>query len=169
MSKLIKLTTPLTTEMVKSLSAGDIVSISGAIYTARPAAYQRMLETLAHGEAPPFDVEGQLIYFVGAPHHPDPYSPLLLKRGLRGLLGKGKLSPELITALAIHKAVYFGAVEGTAALMAARVIASEAIAYHDLRAEAMRRLEVVKFPAVVINDTYGRDLYEEGKARYLQL
>ncbi len=182
MSQPINLTPPLTDPVIETLAIGDMVSITGLIYTARDAAHKRMAEAIARGEDLPFDVRGQIIYFVGpTPARPgkpigsagpttagrmDAYSPLLIERGLKGMLGKGKRNAEVIAAMMKHKAVYLGAVEGTAALLAQTVISAELVAYEDLGPEAIRRLKVVDFPAVVVNDVQGRDLYEAGRAKY---
>lgn len=182
MSSPIKLKPPLTNEIVESLTIGDIVSITGIIFTARDAAHERMAAAIANGDPLPFAVQGQIIYFVGpTPARPgkpigsagpttagrmDPYSPLLIERGLKGMVGKGKRSAEVVTAMARHKCIYLGAVEGTAALLAQAVVSAEVIAYDDLGPEAIQRLDVVGFPAVVVNDVQGRDLYAEGRATY---
>ena len=178
----IRLRTPLSPEGIRPLRSGDLVLIGGVLYTARDAAHARMAEALAAGEPLPFDPEGQVLYFVGpAPARPgrpigpagpttasrmDPYSPLLIERGLRGMIGKGRRSLEVRRAMREHGCVYFGAVEGTAALLARRVKEAELVAYEDLGPEAIRRLVVEDFPAVVINDLHGGDLYEEGRARW---
>ncbi|BBL80054.1 fumarate hydratase [Rubrobacter xylanophilus] len=182
MSGEIRLRTPLSREDVEPLRSGELVLISGVLYTARDAAHARMAAALDAGEPLPFDPEGQVIYFVGPaparPGHPigpagpttasrmDPYSPLLIERGLRGMIGKGKRSQAVKEAMREHGCVYFGAVEGTAALLARRVKEAEIVAYEDLGPEAIRRLVVEDFPAVVVNDLHGGDLYEEGRARW---
>lgn len=176
------LTTPLSVEDLRPLRAGDPVLLDGVLFTARDAAHARMAATLAAGEPLPFDPEGQVVYFVGpTPARPghaigaagpttasrmDPYSPLLVERGLRGMVGKGRRSDAVRAAMRRHGCVYFGAVEGTAALLARRVRAAEVVAYPDLGTEAVRRLEVSAFPVVVVNDLAGRDLYVEGPARW---
>ncbi|QYJ15791.1 Fumarate hydratase class I, anaerobic [Rubrobacter xylanophilus DSM 9941] len=182
MSGEIRLRTPLSLEAIRPLRSGDLVLISGVLYTARDAAHARMAAALDAGERLPFDPEGQVIYFVGPaparPGHPigpagpttasrmDPYSPLLIERGLRGMIGKGKRSRAVKEAMREHGCVYFGAVEGTAALLARRVRKAEILAYEDLGPEAIRRLVVEDFPAVVVNDLHGGDLYEEGRTRW---
>ena len=182
MSDPVRLTAPLGSEDIRDLRTGDIVRLSGVIYTARDAAHARMAEAVAAGEPLPFDPEGQVIYFTGpAPARPghalgpagpttasrmDPYSPLLVERGLRGMVGKGRRSEEVKRAMQEHGCVYFGAVEGTAALLARCVKEAEVVAYEDLGTEAIRKLLVEDFPAVVVNDLYGGDLYREGRERW---
>jgi len=178
----IHLETPLSREDIEALKTGDVALLSGVLYTARDAAHDRMRAAIEAGEPLPFDPEGQVVYFTGpAPARPghalgpagpttasrmDPYSPLLIKRGLRGMIGKGLRSEAVRTAMREHGCVYFGAVEGTAALLADRVKEAEVIAYADLGAEAIQRLIVDEFPVVVVNDMHGGDLYREGRARW---
>jgi fumarate hydratase subunit beta len=178
----ITIKTPLDDATVDRLRSGDLVSISGVIYTARDAAHERMAAAIAEGRDLPFDPTGQMIYYVGpTPAKPgmvigsagpttasrmDPYTPALIERGLKGMIGKGRRSPAVLAAMKQHRCVYFGAVEGTAALLADCIKSAEVIAYPDLDSEAVRRLEVEDFPAVVVNDIYGGDLYEEGRSRY---
>ncbi len=182
MSDPIRLTAPLDPEDIRELRTGDIVRLSGTIYTARDAAHARMAEAVAAGEPLPFEPEGQVVYFTGpAPARPghalgpagpttasrmDPYSPLLVERGLLGMVGKGRRSEEVKRAMREHGCVYFGAVEGTAALLARCVKEAEVIAYEDLGTEAIRKLLVEDFPAVVVNDLHGGDLYQEGRERW---
>ena len=178
----VHLETPLSKEDVEALQMGDVVRLYGVIYTARDAAHARKADAIEKGESLPFDPEGQVVYFTGpAPARPghalgpagpttasrmDPYSPLLIERGLRGMIGKGSRSQEVREAMQEHGCVYFGAVEGTAALLARCVKEAEIIAYEDLEAEAIRRLVVEDFPVVVVNDLYGGDLYLEGRERW---
>ncbi len=178
----IHLEIPLDTEDVEALKTGDVVRLYGALYAARDAAHARMKEAIERGEPLPFDPEGEVVYFTGpAPARPghalgpagpttssrmDPYSPLLIERGLRGMVGKGARSEEVLEAMRKHGCVYFGAVEGTAALLADCVKEAEVIAYPDLGTEAVRRLVVKEFPVVVVNDLYGKDLYREGRERW---
>jgi fumarate hydratase subunit beta len=179
----IKLTAPITDDSVlEKLKAGDLVLISGVIYTARDAAHKRIVEALDRGEEPPFDLKGQIIYYAGpAPAKPgrpigsvgpttsyrmDPYAPRLLEVGLKGMIGKGSRSKEVIEAIKKFKGVYFGAVGGAAAYLARCVKSAEIIAYEDLGPEAVRRLVVVDFPAFVVNDIYGNDLYKMGRCKY---
>ena len=180
--KPIYLKTPLGDEEVKALKTGDVVRLYGVLYAARDAAHARMKEAIERGEPLPFDPEGQVVYFTGpAPARPghalgpagpttssrmDPYSPLLIERGLRGMVGKGARSEEVLQAMRTHGCVYFGAVEGTAALLADCVKEAEVIAYPDLGTEAVRRLVVEDFPVVVVNDLYGGDLYREGREHW---
>ncbi|MBX6763415.1 MAG: Fe-S-containing hydro-lyase [Rubrobacteraceae bacterium] len=178
----MELRIPLSREDVEPLRSGDVVRLHGVLYTARDAAHARMKEALERGEPLPFDPEGQVVYYTGpAPAKPgnpigpagpttasrmDPYAPLLIERGLRGMVGKGVRSREVVEAMRRHGCVYFGAVEGTAALLAKCVREAEVVAYEDLGAEAVRRLLVEDFPAVVINDLHGGDLYREGRERW---
>jgi fumarate hydratase subunit beta len=178
----IRLTTPLSDADVRKLAAGDQVLLSGAVYTARDAAHARLVELVRDGKPLPFDVNGQVIYFVGPTPAPpgrpigsagpttsyrmDPYSPVLIGLGLKGMIGKGKRSAEVVEAMKRHGAVYFGATGGAAALIAKRIVSSEIVAYEDLGPEAIRRLEVVDFPATVIIDCRGGDVYAEGRKKY---
>lgn len=175
--------TPLTLEKIKELKSGDQVLLSGTIYTARDAAHARMIAALDNQEPLPFDVNGQVIYYVGpTPAKPgqafgsggpttsyrmDAYTPRLIDEGLIGMIGKGKRSPEVKEALK-NRAVYFAAVGGAAALIGQCVVKAEVIAYDDLGAEAVRKLEVKDFPIIVINDIYGNDLYISGRKSYLE-
>jgi fumarate hydratase subunit beta len=178
----VHLETPLRAEDVETLRSGDVVFLYGVLYTARDAAHARIKEAIEKGEQLPFDPEGQVVYFTGpAPARPgsplgpagpttasrmDPYSPYLIERGLRGMVGKGVRSVEVLKRMREHGCVYFGAVEGTAALLADRVKEAEVAAYEDLGPEAVRRLVVEEFPVVVINDLHGGDLYREGRERW---
>ncbi len=178
----ISMNTPLTDEMVTSLKIGDKVFINGVIYTARDAAHKRLIDLLDSGKALPFDIRGQIIYYVGpSPAKPgrvigaagpttsyrmDPYAPRLMELGLKGMIGKGKRAPAVKEAMIKYKAVYFGATGGAGALISKAIKAAEVIAYPELGPEAIRRLVVENFPAVVINDTAGGDLYEEGLKKY---
>ncbi|QIN78518.1 Fe-S-containing hydro-lyase [Rubrobacter marinus] len=178
----IRLEAPLMREGNEALKTGDVVLLSGVLYTARDAAHARMKEAIENGDDLPFDPEGQIVYFTGpAPARPghaigpagpttasrmDPYSPLLVERGLKGMVGKGLRSEAVRDAMREHGCVYFGAVEGTAALLADRVKDAEVVAYEDLGAEAIRRLVVEDFPVIVVNDLHGGDLYLEGRERW---
>jgi len=180
----IKIQLPLKDADLERLRAGDHVLLSGVIYTARDAAHRRMVAALEKGEPLPFDVRGQVIYYVGpTPARPgrvigsagpttsmrlDPYTPALLKAGLKGIIGKGARGPAVREALKKHKAVYFLAVGGTGALLSQRIKKVDIIAYEDLGTEAVRRMEVEDFPAIVVNDTCGNDLLEARKAQYRQ-
>lgn len=174
--------TPLSDEVIERLRSGDQVTISGIIYTGRDAAHKRMIEALERGERLPFDVKGQVIYYVGpTPAKPgrvigsagpttsgrmDALTPQLLAQGLKGMIGKGARSPAVKEAMRKHKAVYFAAIGGAGALIAKAVKKRELVAYEDLGAEAILRLEVENFPVTVVNDIHGGDLYQEGKAKY---
>ncbi len=179
----VHITTPLTRDQVKDLKAGDSCLISGVIYTARDAAHKRLCELVAAGKELPMDVKDSIIYFVGpTPAKPgqaigsagpttsyrmDAYSPILIEQGLTGMIGKGKRGPEVIDAMKKHGAVYFGAIGGCGALLSECIKEAEIVAYEDLGAEAIRRLVVKDFPVVVIIDSEGNNLYETGKANYL--
>ena len=182
----IKITAPITDDsVIEKLNAGDFVLISGVIYTARDAAHKRIVEALDRGEELPFDLKGQVIYYAGpAPAKPgkpigsvgpttsyrmDPYAPRLLEAGLKGMIGKGSRSKEVIEAIKKFKGVYFGAVGGAAAYLSRCVKSAEVIAYEDLGPEAVRRLVVVDFPAFVVNDIYGNDLYRMGRCKYAEV
>ncbi len=181
--KTVMITTPLTKDKVKQLHAGDSCLISGVIYTARDAAHKRLCELVEAGKELPLDVKDSIIYFVGpTPAKPgevigsagpttsyrmDAYSPTLIKLGLTGMIGKGKRGPEVVAAMQEHGAVYFGAIGGCGALLSKCIKKAEVIAYDDLGAEAIRKLEVEDFPAVVIIDSQGNNLYHSGRANYL--
>ena len=180
--KPITIAAPLTDEIVAQLRSGQRVRIHGVIYVARDAAHKRLVEALQKGEPPPFDPQGQIIYYMGpSPTRPgkaigsagpttagrmDPYVPALLAAGLKGMIGKGSRSTPVREALKKHKAVYFAATGGVAALAARAIKTAQVIAYEDLGPEAVLRLEVENLPAIVVNDMYGADAYEEGKAKY---
>jgi fumarate hydratase subunit beta len=179
---LLRIKSPLEDEVVQRLRAGGRVLITGVVYTARDAAHQRMVEALDRGEPLPFDIQGQTLYYMSpSPAMPgqvivsagpttsgrmDSYTPRLVAAGLKGMIGKGRRSQAVRDALKEHGAVYFAAVGGAGALISRAIKKAEVIAYEDLGAEAIRRLEVEDFPAVVVNDVLGADLYEEGKAAY---
>lgn len=178
-----RITTPLTEEKVKDLRAGDSVLISGVIYTSRDAGHKRLVDLIEAGKELPIDVKDAIIYYVGpTPTKPgqafgsggpttsyrmDPYAPKLLDIGLKGMIGKGLRSTEVIESMKKNKAVYFGAIGGAAALIGKSVQKAEIVCYEDLGAEALRRLEVKDFPAVVVIDSEGNNLYEEGQKAYL--
>lgn len=180
-----KITMPLTAEKTKELHCGDNVLISGVIYTGRDAAHKRLVELIDAGKELPIDVKDSLIYYVGpAPAKPgkvigsagpttsyrmDAYAPALLDLGLKGMLGKGKRSAEVIESMKKNGAVYFGAIGGAGALLAKCIRKAEVVAYEDLGAEAIRRLEVEDLPAVVVIDSRGNNLYEEGRKNYLTM
>ena len=179
----IKVTAPMSREQARQLKSGDSVLLSGVIYTARDAAHKRLCELVAQGKELPLDVKDSIIYFVGpTPAKPgqvigsagpttsyrmDAYSPTMIQQGQTGMIGKGKRSPEVIAAMKEHGAVYFGAIGGCGALLAKCIKKAEVIAYDDLGAEAIRRLEVEDFPVIVIIDSEGNNLYETGRAAYL--
>ena len=174
--------TPLKKEDIEKLKAGDIVKISGIIYTARDAAHKKMCELLEKKQELPFDPEGAVIYYVGpSPEKPgqvigsagpttsgrmDAYTPLLLSAGIKGMIGKGERSDEVKSAIVENKAVYFAAAGGAAALISKAIISSRVIAWEELGTEAVRELVVKDFPVIVINDIYGNDLYTEGQKKY---
>ena len=179
----ISIKTPISREDVRKLKAGDSCLISGVIYTARDAAHKRLCELVAAGKELPFDVKDSVIYFVGpTPAKPgqaigsagpttsyrmDAYSPTMIAQGQTGMIGKGKRGPEVIAAMKEHGAVYFGAIGGCGALLSKCIKKAEIVAYEDLGAEAIRRLEVEDFPVIVIIDSEGNNLYESGRAAYL--
>ncbi|WP_294370925.1 Fe-S-containing hydro-lyase [uncultured Clostridium sp.] len=180
----IKLQTPLTADKLKDLKAGDSVLISGVIYSARDAAHKRLIDLLNQGKELPLNIKDETIYYVGpSPAKPgnvigsagpttsyrmDAYAPTLLDLGLKGMIGKGARNQEVIDAIVRNKAVYFGAIGGAAALIAKSIVKSEIIAYEDLGAEAIRRMEVKDMPLVVIIDSKGNNLYELGQKDYLK-
>jgi fumarate hydratase subunit beta len=182
MNEPIRLRTPLGNGEVETLRSGDRVLISGVVYTGRDAAHKRLIDLLKAGKDLPFDIRGQIIYYVGpAPAKPgqvlgsagpttsyrmDAYSPALIERGLKGMIGKGMRSETVKEAMKKYKAVYFAATGGAGALLAKRVKKVEVVAYEDLGPEAIRRLEVEDLPAIVVNDVRGNDLYIEGEKRY---
>ena len=179
----VKITAPLSREAARALRAGDSCLISGVIYTARDAAHKRLCDLVAEGKELPVDIRDAIIYFVGpTPAKPgqaigsagpttssrmDAYRPTLISLGLTGMIGKGKRGPEVVDAMKEHGAVYFGAIGGCGALLSKCIKKAEVVAYDDLGAEAIRRLEVGDFPAIVIIDSLGNNLYESGRANYL--
>ncbi|MEE1279510.1 MAG: Fe-S-containing hydro-lyase [Oscillospiraceae bacterium] len=179
----ISLRTPLSHKAARELRAGDSVLLSGVIYAARDAAHKRLCELVAESKELPLDVKDAIIYFVGpTPAKPgqaigsagpttsyrmDAYSPTLIKEGLTGMIGKGTRGPEVIGAMRELGAVYFGAIGGCGALLSKCIKKAEVIAYDDLGAEAIRRLEVEDFPVIVVIDSLGNNLYESGRKAYL--
>jgi fumarate hydratase subunit beta len=177
-----KIHLPLNDEIIKDLHAGDNVLLFGVIYVARDAAHKRLVEAIEKGQKLPFDVKNQTIYYMGpSPARPgqiigaagpttsgrmDTYSPRLMQEGLKGMIGKGNRSKIVKDAIVKYKAVYFAAIGGAGALIAKGIKKSELVAYEELGAEALRRLEIEDFPVTVVNDIYGNDLYEEGKTKY---
>lgn len=182
MSNIIHLKTPLQDNEIANLRIGDRVFLGGIVYTARDAAHKRLAELIDQGKELPFDIRDQIIYYVGpSPARPDRpigscgpttsyrmdvYTPRLLARGLKATIGKGDRSECVIEAMKQYRAVYFVATGGAAALLAKAVKKADIIAYKDLGAEAVMRIEVEDFPVVVANDIYGNDLYREGIAKY---
>jgi fumarate hydratase subunit beta len=174
----MNLTTPLNDDVIEQLHAGDKVSITGVIYVGRDAAHKRLVAALDANEPLPFDPKGQIIYYMGpAPAKPgdpigsagpttsyrmDPYAHRLMEVGLKGMIGKGNRSMSVREAMQKHKAIYMAAIGGAGALIAKSIEKAEVIAHEDLGAEALRRLEVRDFPAIVVNDIYGGDAYEDG-------
>jgi fumarate hydratase subunit beta len=177
-----KITTPLTDEIVRDLRAGDAVEITGVIYQARDSAHKKLVALIEAGEPLPFELQGAVVYYMGpSPAKPgwpigsagpttsgrmDAYAPLLMRHGLKGMIGKGLRTAEVKQAMVDETAVYFAATGGAGALLAQRITGNEVIAWPELGAEAVARLEVVDFPAIVVNDCHGGDLYEEGRAKY---
>jgi fumarate hydratase subunit beta len=177
-----KVTLPLIDEILKDLKTGDNLLLTGVIYAARDAAHKRIVEALDQGKPLPFDIKGATIYYMGpTPARPgrvigsagpttsgrmDAYAPRLIAEGLKGMIGKGSRSKAVKDAMVKHKAVYLGAIGGAGAIISRSIKKAEVIAYKELDAGALLRLEVADFPVTVINDIYGGDLYEEGKARY---
>lgn len=179
----ISVKAPLSREDARKLKSGDSCLLSGVIYTARDAAHKRLCECIAQGKELPLDLENSIIYFVGpTPAMPgevigsagpttsyrmDDYSPQLIALGQTGMIGKGKRSEGVVEAMKEYGAVYFGAIGGCGALLSRCIKKSEVIAYDDLGAEAIRRLEVEDFPVVVVIDSEGNNLYVTGRAAYL--
>jgi len=177
-----RLVAPLEDEAVMSLRSGGKVLISGVVFTARDTAHKRMAECVRENRPLPFDIAGQIIYCVGPSPTPpgrvcgsagpttsgrmDPYTPLLLDVGLKGMIGKGRRSPEVIESMIKNRAVYFGAVGGAAVLISNCITRLEAVAWPELGPEAVFKLRVEDLPAVVLIDAYGNDLYRDGPARY---
>jgi len=181
----MNITTPISPEIIKSLKAGDNVTLTGVIYTGRDAAHKRMCMALENGEKIPFDIENQIIYYVGpCPAKPgkvigscgpttsyrmDAYAPKLIKLGLKGMIGKGLRNKEVKDACKKYGCIYFGAIGGAGALLSEHVKKSEIVAYEDLGTEAVRKLTVEDFPVTVIIDYMGNDIYESGKLKYRNL
>ena len=175
---------PVSKEDARSLKAGDYVYLSGTIYTARDAAHKRMKEALDQGQKLPFDLKGSVIYYMGpsparegrpigsagptTASRMDKYTPELLDLGLGAMIGKGKRSPAVIDAMARNGAVYFAAVGGAGALLSKCILSSEIVAYEDLGAEAIRKLEVKNFPVIVVIDSQGNNWYETASKEYAE-
>ena len=179
----IAINSPLKEEVTKTLKAGDSVLLSGIIYSARDAAHGRLIELLNNNKELPINIKDQVIYYVGptperegqvigsagptTSYRMDSYAPTLLDLGLKGMIGKGARNNEVIEGIIRNKAIYFGAIGGAGALISKSIIKSEIVAYDDLGAEAIRKMEVKDMPLVVIIDTEGNNLYELGKNNYL--
>ncbi|MBI5877147.1 MAG: fumarate hydratase C-terminal domain-containing protein [Chloroflexi bacterium] len=179
---IVRIEAPLSDAAVAGLHAGDEVEINGNVYVARDAAHKRFAVALDAGEPLPFDLRGQILYYMGPTPAPegrpigsagpttagriDGYTPRLLSLGLKGMIGKGNRSAAVRAAICEHRAVYFVAIGGAGALLSQFIEASEVVAYDELGAEAVRRLRVSRFPAIVGNDMHGGDLFEIGKQRY---
>lgn len=177
-----RITTPLTDEVVRDLRIGDEVLITGVVYQARDAAHKRMVALIEQGEPLPFEIQGAVIYYMGpSPARPgkvigsagpttsgrmDAYAPLLMEKGLKGMIGKGLRTDAVKQAMVEHTAVYFAATGGAGALLAQRITGNEVIAWPELGAEALARLQVEDFPAIVVGDCHGGDLYEVGRREY---
>ena len=173
---------PFDADIVKELKAGDYVYLTGTIYTARDAAHKRMYEALQNGETLPFDIEGNVIYYMGpsparegrpigsagptTASRMDKYAPNLIDLGLGAMIGKGKRSQEVIDAVVRNGCVYFAAVGGAGALLSKRILSSEVVAYDDLGTEAIRKLQVTDFPVIVVIDSEGNNLYETAIREY---
>jgi fumarate hydratase subunit beta len=178
----IEISSPLSPSCVEQLRCGDTVLISGTVYVARDAAHKKIVAALKNGPNLPFDIAGQSIYYMGpSPERPghcigsagpttsgrmDVYTPTLLEAGLRAMIGKGPRSKEVRSAIQRHRAVYLAAAGGAGALLSQCILSSEIIAYPELGTEALRRIELKLFPAVVINDIHGGDLYESGRRQF---
>src|SRR5450830_1471538 len=177
-----KIKTPLSKEIIASLHAGDMVLLSGEVYTARDVAHRRLYEALEKGEKLPIDLAAAIIFYAAPSPTPpgkvigsigpttsyrmDFFTPKLIENGLKGMIGKGNRSPEVVAAIKKYGAVYFGAIGGIAALTAQCVTRMELVAYDDLGPEAIRKLTVMELPVIVINDTAGRDLYAEEQKKW---
>jgi len=182
MAQAKKVNLPLSEETLKELRAGDNLLLRGTMYVGRDTAHKRMVEAMEQGKPLPVDIRGQTIYFMGpSPARPgraigsagpttsgrmDAYSPRLIAAGLKGMIGKGSRSEAVKDAMVKYKAVYLGAIGGAGALISRSIKKAEVVAYEELGAEAVLRLEVEDFPVTVINDIYGGDLYQDGKAKY---
>lgn len=179
-----KINTPLTYEKIKDLKAGDRVLLTGSIYTARDAAHKRLIDLLDSKLELPINIKDETIYYVGptpakdgnvigsagptTSYRMDAYSPKLLDLGLKAMIGKGARNQEVIDSIIKNKAIYFGAIGGAAALISKSITKSEIIAYEDLGAEAIRKMEIKDMPLIVIIDTEGNNLYKKGQEEYLR-
>ncbi|MCC8026585.1 MAG: Fe-S-containing hydro-lyase [Clostridium sp.] len=181
----IHLNVPMTKEAASSLAAGDYVYLTGTIYTARDAAHKRMDETLDRGEELPFEIKGNIIYYMGpsparegrpigsagptTASRMDKYTPRLLDMGMGAMIGKGKRSQEVSEAIVRNKSFYFAAVGGAGAILSKCILSSEVIAYEDLGTEAIRKLEIKDFPVIVVMDSKGNNLYDTAVKKYCTL
>ena len=179
-----KILTPLTKELVESLRVGDTIRITGVIFSARDAAHKRLVELLNAGKELPIDIQGQIIYYVGpspakkgrvigaagptTSYRMDPYAPKLMEHGLKGMIGKGERSGQVVAAMKKYGGVYFAATGGIGAMISRCIKKAEVVAYEDLGPEAIRRMEVEDFPCVVAQDMYGGNLYKQGIEKYTQ-
>ncbi|MFV0342881.1 MAG: Fe-S-containing hydro-lyase [Anaerocolumna sp.] len=177
------ITTPLTEKIISELDAGDSVYITGVIYTARDAAHKRLYESILKGEDIPIDLENNTLYYLGPTPNKedqvigsagpttssrmDKYTPLLMDKGLKGMIGKGKRNEDVIGSIIKNNGVYFAAVGGAGALLSKKIISSKVIAYDDLGTEAIRELYVKEFPVIVVIDSKGNNLYETAVNEYL--
>ena len=177
--------TPLTKEMAKELRAGDYVTITGTIYTARDAAHKRMIEALDAGAKLPIEIDGNILYYMGpsparegrpigsagptTASRMDKYAPRLMDLGMRGMIGKGKRTEEVKNAIVRNKGVYFAAVGGAGALLSKKILSSKIVAYEDLGTEAIRELEVEDFPVIVVIDSQGNNIYETATEEWRRL
>lgn len=180
----LKIKTPITPEEARKLKSGESCLLTGTVYTARDAAHKRLCELLAEGKELPIDIKNAVIYYVGptpakegraigsagptTAYRMDAYSPMLIAAGVTGMIGKGKRNGEVVSAMKKYGAVYFGAIGGAGALLSHCIKKAEVVAYEDLGAEAIRRLEVEDLPVTVITDAEGNDLYENGRKAYLE-
>ncbi len=180
-----KLKTPLSKKDIRKLHIGDKVLLSGTVYTARDAAHLRIIESIKKKKRLPFNLKNEVIYYCGpAPKKPgrvigsagpttagrmDSFTPLLLKKGLKATIGKGKRNKEVKAVLKKYKAVYFAAAGGAGALLSHYIKNAEVIAYPDLGPEAIRKLEIEKFPVIVANDSFGKDIFEEGVKKWKKI
>jgi len=178
----IELITPLTKDKIATLKSGDLVNISGILYTARDAAHKKISEILDRGDKLPLDLKDQILYYVGPSPAPegkiigscgpttsgrmDKYTPKLIELGLGGMIGKGLRDQHVIDSMIRYQSVYFGAIGGLGALIAETIISQEIVLFGELGTEAIRKLEVKNFPAIVIIDCYGNNLYHTGKKQY---
>lgn len=181
----LRVTTPLTDESVKNLEIGQKVLLNGIVYTARDAAHKKLVELLNQGKALPIELKGQVIYYVGPSPAPpgkiigsagpttsyrmDTYAPRLMKEGLKGMIGKGARSKEVVEAIKDFRCIYFAAIGGAAALISKSIKKAKVVAYPELGPEAIHCLEVEDLPVIVVNDCQGQDLYQQGVAVYREV